>query len=233
MSKTVEILWLYNDLLDLYGERGNISAITYQLNYNKIPYNITEESIFDELSFDKYDFIYLSAGKDKNILRVLEHLLPYKKQLIEAIDKDVCVLVTGNANLLFGKSIMDEDGNEHEALNLFEYTGKITGKVFINDFIATTDFCNEKTYGFINRTSIIENNNDYPLFKIVYSQNEIGATEGNLYRNYFGTYALGPILAKNPHILKEILKCILKDYQFVMDDSLMKTAYQKTIEEFK
>lgn len=235
MSKNnVSILWLYEDLLDLYGDRGNITAILYQLRHLEVDFELDKKSIYDEIDFSKYDFVYLGPGKDKNVIRASEHILKYKDDVKSAVENGTVFFVTGNAQLLFGKEIEDADGKVFPACEVFDYKGKITGDVFINDFVGTPVFNEEIiSYGFINRTSYIVGDILTPLFKVKYSQKNIGECEGILYNNYFSTWALGPVLAKNPDLLKEVLCRILGASFVEIDDSLQKIALQKTLGEFE
>ncbi len=235
MSKqSVNILWLYEDLLDLYGDHGNITAILYQLRHLGIEYTVEKKSIYDEVDFENCDFVYIGPGKDKNILRACEHISKYKDAIVSAVENKKVFFITGNAQLLFGKEIEDENGNVVSALGLFDYNGKMTGDVFINDFVATPTFSSEtKVYGFINRTSYILGDIPSPLFDIKYSGKNIGQTEGILYNNFFSTWGLGPILAKNPELLREVLCRILEASFVEIDDGLQKIALQKTLGEFE
>lgn len=235
MSKdNVLILWLYEDLLDLYGDHGNITAILYQLRHLGIKFEVEKKSIYDDIDFLKYDFIYTGPGKDKNVLRASEHILKYKDEIKSAIESEKVFFVTGNAQLLFGKEIEDTNGTVYPALDIFDYKGKITGDVFINDFVATPTFNSDSVmYCFINRTSYIVGNIEHPLFNVKYSQKAIGEREGVLYKNFFSTWGLGPVLTKNPDLLREVIQRILGASFAEIDDGLQKIALQKTLGEFE
>ncbi len=235
MSKeNVKILWLYDDLLDLYGDRGNISALAFQLKHLEIKFEIEKKSIFDEIDFEDFDFIYVGPGKDKNVIRASQHLVKFKEAVIKAVNDKKVFLVTGNAQLLFGREIEDENGVVYPCVGLFDYVGKITGDVFINDMVASPMFSRANVcYGFINRTSYIVGEIKNPLFEIKYSEKNIGTTEGILSGNFFSTWALGPVLAKNPPLLKEVICRILEATSVEIDDSLQNIALQKTLGEFE
>lgn len=231
--KKVKILWLFNDIMDLYGDSGNIMALTYALKKMDIECEIEKQGLQDELHFDGYDLIYMGPGKDNNAKMAATHLCKYKEKLVAAVENEALFLVTGNAGIVFGKSIEDEDGNVTEAAGVFEYTAKLTGNVFINDFTAKPLFASEeKVYGFINRTANIDGETGNPLFEIVFSQEDIGKTEGTLYKNFIRTWALGPILAKNPIVLSEIIKRMLKTEEIAFENPLQLTALEKTLAEF-
>ncbi len=231
--KEIRILWLYSDMMDLYGDRGNIMALEYQLELLKVPYTVTEKSLTDELSFSEYDLIYIGPGKDKNAVMAATHLRGYGEEIRKAVEEGKVFLITGNAQILFGSEIEDADGTVTPAVGLFDYKAKLTGEVFLDDFTAKPVF-NKQTeiYGLINRTSYLIDNIENPLFEVSYSQKDIGKTEGILYKNFFGTWALGPLLAKNPQILLEILQRLLDVKIIGIDDGLQNIALQKTLGEF-
>ena len=232
--KEVKILWLYQDVMDLYGDRGNILVLKYQLETLKVDCSITNKGLEDELDFEGYNLVYVGPGKDKNAVRAAQHLSKYKDKISAAIECGTTFLVTGNAQILFGKEIEDADGTVYPAADIFGYGAKLTGEVFLNDYTARPVF-NEQvlSYGLINRTSYLVNVNEDPLFKVQFSQKDIGTTEGILYKNFFGTWALGPVLAKNPHILLEILNRILDVKIIGIDDGLQNIALQRTLGELE
>lgn len=70
--------------------------------------------------------------------------------------------------------------------------------------------------GFINTMSSIKNNNQ-PLFKIEWGDKYKDAeTEGITYKNLIGTHLIGPLLERNPEILKLLIEkiCNKKDKEF-------------------
>ncbi|MEG2311699.1 MAG: hypothetical protein RSB72_03280, partial [Bacilli bacterium] len=77
----MKIAYLYYDFLNLYGEVGNIKIITNVLKENKIKYEVLYLSLNDKLEFDKYDFVYIGSGTEKNQKIALEHLLQYQADL--------------------------------------------------------------------------------------------------------------------------------------------------------
>ena len=127
-------------------------------------------------------------------------------------------LVTGNARELFGKSFTTPTGETMPGIGLFDYTGVETNKVFVSDMLAQPVYDeNARIYGFINRTAYLVGENRYPLFTVLSGCGD-GETpdgkEGTLYRNFFATWAMGPMLARNPSMLRELLHRLLgEDYR--------------------
>ena len=68
---------LYYDILNLYGESGNILALKYALEHQGIEVIIKELTITDELDFSDLDFVYIGCGTEQNQLVALKHLKKY------------------------------------------------------------------------------------------------------------------------------------------------------------
>ena len=58
----IKIAHLYYDLMNLYGENGNIKALKKQLEHQGISTKILFLTIDDTLNFDEYDVVYIGAG---------------------------------------------------------------------------------------------------------------------------------------------------------------------------
>lgn len=191
---------LYYDLMNLYGENGNIKVLEYQLKHQKVDVDIKKLSIDDEINFDELDLIYIGSGTENNKNIVLKDLLKYKEQIKEYYKKNKFLFITGNAIELFGQYIIDKDKNVCEGLNLFSYYAKENEKRNVKEVVAKACFLTDKVIGFINNQSDIydkKNNklDGYGIYK----------------KHFYGTYILGPILARNPEFLEYILRRIIKN----------------------
>lgn len=201
----MKIAYLYYDFLNLYGESGNIKIISNILKYNKIKHEIVYLSLNDELEFDKYDLVYIGSGTEDNLLIALKHLSKYKNDIKKYIEDNKFMLVTGNSVDMFGKKIED-----NKALNIFEY--EVTkGKRKMEEVY------HNNILGFIN-------NNSY--------NSEYSDTDIIRHNNFYGTYILGPILVRNPHLVKQFLND-LTNKKLKYDLKLETKAYNEFIENFK
>lgn len=218
------IAYLYSDLMNLYGENGNIKALKYAFNSQGVNVIIDNLSIGSNFNLDKYDVLYIGMGTENNQSFVLKDILKYKKEIKKYIEDGKTFIATGNSIELFGKSI-----NEEKALNIFKYTSKKTDKRLVGDVFVTDSNISDKIIGFQNRGSIIENN-EYPL----YNEDE---NLGIKYKNFYGTYLLGPILARNPELLKYIVSNVIKmkneNFKFKSFDlKLNKQAYKTYLKNY-
>ena len=201
----MKIAYLYYDFLNLYGESGNIKIISNILKYNKIKHEILYLSLDDELEFDKYDLVYIGSGTEDNLLIALKHLSKYKNDIKKYIEDNKFMLVTGNSVDMFGKKIDD-----NKALNIFDYEVskgiRKKEEVYYN-----------KILGFINNNSY---NNKYCDTDII------------RHNNFYGTYILGPILVRNPYLVKQFLND-LTNKKLKYDLKLETKAYNEFIKNFK
>ncbi len=227
-----QILWLYDDLLDLYGDSGNLTVLVSKLKAMEIEAVITCKSLGDALDFDSFDMVYIGPGKAKNLAKAALHFSQYAQAVKAAVAAGKLFFVTGNARLLFGQSFTGFDGESYPGVGLFSYTGRETGNVFVSDVV----FCCGDTegYGFINRTAHIDGNGESFLFDILLGAGDSEAPakqEGNRLQNFFGTWLLGPVLVKNPGLLKQILQLLAGQAYREPDLALEQTALDATLAE--
>ena len=204
---TINILHLYYDLMNLYGEIGNIKALEKSLKDQKIKVVVDNLSINDNIDFNKYDLIYIGSGTEDNKLIVLQDIIKYKNKIKNYIEDNKFFIATGNSHELFGKYIYTN--TRHNALNIFPYNSEYINKRIVGDVIAESNFIDQKIIGFQNRGSIIKNNNN-PMFRIIDGISDYGDREGIHYKNFFGTYLLGPILVRNEKLHKYIIENLIK-----------------------
>ena len=213
----MKILHLYHDIMNLYGEYANVSALKRMLENNKIPCVVETLSVGDKLELLEYDFIYVGSGTESNQKYVLEHLKKYKEQLKAYVDAGRFLLMTGNAFEIVGKTITDAKGKEYQGLGIFDFTVVEQERVrntadAIFSLIDETegsvsDMKNKEKelVGFINKCSTIKGITT-PMFEVkmgLGNENK-GKTEGIVYKNFCGTHLTGPMLIKNPFFLQEL-----------------------------
>ena len=239
----INVLHLYYDLLNLYGENANLRAIVHNLELNNIKVKVDLKTINDQIDFEKYDIVYIGQGSEENLLLALNDILKRRNDLINYIDNDKYMFLTGNAMCLFGSKINDNK-SEIDALNIFDYKSNyLTKSTFKNassdrivgEVICTTNLIKHKVIGFQNRCDIISDI-DTPIFKtdIKYSNDGTNNNEGFNYKNVYATHTIGPLLIRNPYLTDYILKsiCKTKKLDYKIEKTTSKEAYKKYLENF-
>ena len=223
----VNILHLYYDIMNLYGEYGNISILKKHLTDQGANVKVDTLSINDKIDFSKYNLIYIGEGSERSEMACLDHLINYKDELNEYIENYGFMLLTGNSYEMLGKSI---DGKE--AINTFSFTTNFIKSRNVSDAIYESEYVKDDLVGFINNMSNVEGN-IYPLAKVKFGlgENISNKSDGIKYKNIYGTHLIGPFLVKNPSFLKYFIKELLTsiDSEFVYKD----IAYKEEEESYK
>lgn len=209
----MKILHLYHDIMNLYGEYGNVLALSRILEKSGVDCQIDKFTLGDNADFAKYDFIYIGSGTENSQKLVLEDFKKYTAQLKNAIEDKKVMLFTGNSFEMLGKSITDCNGKVYEGLSIFDFTVTEQNKRRVTgDVIYLADFCTKPLVGFVNKCSEITGI-ETPLFdvKMGLSDNSNNKNEGVHYNNLFGTHLTGPALVKNPYFLEYIAGLISKE----------------------
>lgn len=200
--KTIKIAHLYYDLMNYYGEQGNVLALKTAIEYAGFKANVKTLSVDDEIDFEKYDIFYMGMGTKRNQEIVRKDILKYKDKIENVIDKKMFIM-TGNSYELFGKKIDDK-----KCLGVFNFESKTTDRI-VGEQIFKSDIIKETIIGFQNRFSSNNIKDDY-LFEVIKGtgNDSESKVEGIHKNNFFGTYLLGPILIRNPYFKDALLKYI-------------------------
>ena len=235
--KKIKALRLYPDALDLYGDSKNLTVLGQRLHESGAELEIAYNNGDEDISLDGVDMVYISHGKARNLAHVWEHFHKNGDKIVRAIENGTLFLVTGNAQELFGRTFSDTSGSFLEGLGLFRYDTIEDNSVQVSDMLLEPVFApQEKCYGFMNRTAHMTGEHKYPLFKVISGVSDDTTqnhAEGTLYKNYFGTWAMGPVLARNPVLMREILRRLLGEDYRELDFSLEEQALSMVLSEFK
>ena len=202
----ITIAHLYYDLLNLYGECGNVRILKKILEEQNVDVVVKFLTVDDKLNFEDYDFVYMGMGIEDNLKIANKHLKKYKKDIQKYIEDGKYFICTGNSYELFGKEIAFES-ETIKTLGIFDYKSKILEERKIMEISAKTDMIDKELIGFMNTGSTNDNKKENFLKNI----NNIDENEGIIYKHFIGTYLIGPLLVRNPELLKLIVKKIIKE----------------------
>ncbi len=209
----VKILHWYYDIMNLYGEYGNIKIIEKHLQDQGVQSIIDKKTVNEHINLDEYDFIYIGAGTEDNQTFVMNDMKKYAEALKKYIDSEKVALFTGNSYEMLGKKI-----NEEEALGIFDFETKILEDRITSDVIYKSKFFKNRAVGFVNKMTNVTHNLN-PLFEVEFGvgENQNNDTEGIKYKNLYGTHLTGPLLVRNPEILEKTVRliCMQKDRNYV------------------
>ena len=120
--KEIKLLYLYPDMLELYGDYGNIQVLKYRLEKRGFNLIVDKYSIGDEApDFTSYDIVFAGGGADNEQSILSKDLVKYKDNIKEAVEKGVFFLLICGAYQLFGKYYKGVEGNIIPGLEVFNY----------------------------------------------------------------------------------------------------------------
>ena len=211
----INIGWLYPDLMNTYGDRGNIIALSHRLKLRKINPIVHKISVNEpgEL-ISSMDIVFMGGAQDKQQEIVNVDLKKIKgKYLKEVINNGTPGLFVCGAYQFLGKYYKTADGTMIDGLGVFDlYTESPELNVprcIGNIVIKSKLFQEIRLVGFENhggRTYLADKKLAFATVVKGYGNNEEDKTEGIYYKNCFGTYLHGPILPKNPELTDYLIR---------------------------
>ncbi len=212
MNTTIKILHMYADMLDLYGDSGNMEILQYRCRMRGIPCEVDHYTRNMEVpDFSAYDLIYLGGGADLEQQILAEDLTRCKEGLRRAYADGVFFLMICGGYQLMGQYYRDADGGTLPGVGLFDYytiAPKDRRKRWIGNIVVQTMLTGKplEVIGFENhggQTSGITT----PFGTVRCGNGNCfqSASEGYCEKNVIATYLHGPLLSKNPELADYIL----------------------------
>lgn len=222
---------LYPRLCNLYGDSSNVKylkqtikdSIIIETKLNEKPRFLTE----------KIDLVYIGSTTEKYQELIINDLMKYKDEIKTKIDEGQFILATGNSFEIFCKYIKEDD-KEIKCLGIFDsYIKRNLNKRHNSLFLG--EFNDIKIVGsksqFTECFNLKENYN--PFIKVIkgVGLNHNEEYEGIHYKNFYGTYVLGPFLVLNPYFTKYLLKELGYSDKLIYEEDMIK-AYEVRLNEY-
>ena len=211
----LNICHLYPDILNLYGDRGNIITMKRRLEGRGIKVNIDECSIGQPLNADKYDIFFIGGGQDFEQEVLLRDLSSGKAQDIRtAVEEEKTFLAICGGYQMLGEYYKTWDGVQLDFIGAIGvHTIGAKERMIGNYMFRTTPESGDTVVvGFENhsgKTYLSEQVAPLGMMLSGNGNNGEDKTEGARYKNVFGTYSHGSLLPKNPVLCDFILQTAL------------------------
>lgn len=227
------IYHMFPNLLNLYGDQGNITTLKYfakELGLNPIVHEIVD---VEDIDWNNIDFMLIGGGSDREQLLVTQHLSKIKEPLKQAVEDGLPLLAVCGGYQFLGHYYQDSQGNKMEGLGILDmYTiGQTKKRMVANCIIKTDNY--ENLIGFVNHAGETFHDLD-TLGEVIYGygNNLEAKTEGVKYRNLIGTYLHGPLLPKNPNLTLSFLKKFADKKQLKLDFEGLDLSMEKQAREY-
>ncbi len=210
----LNICHLYPDLLNVYGDIGNILVLKDRATRRGIKVNVINTSLNDDFNKDNVDIVLFGGGQDYEQVIVSEDLKNNKKEAItDYIESGKVFLAICGGYQLLGKYYRAPNGEKLNGLGILDIYTEGGDTRFIGNTVIHNEDLNETYVGFENHSGRTFINNLKPLGKCIYGYGNNGedGNEGCIYKNTFGTYFHGSLLSKNPELADRLLKLALEN----------------------
>ncbi|MDN6071279.1 MAG: type 1 glutamine amidotransferase [Lactococcus plantarum] len=215
---TLRVAHLYGDLMNTYGDNGNILMLKYIGEKLGAQMTFDIVSLEDTFNADDYDLVFFGGGQDYEQVIVSQDLPSKAAEIKRFIENDGVMLAICGGFQFLGQYYIEASGRKIEGISAMNhYTLNQENNRFIGDIEIYNEEFDETYYGFENhqgRTFLSPDQK--PLGRIIKGQgnNNEDGTEGLHYKNVFGSYFHGPILSRNARLAYRIIRqALLNKYK--------------------
>lgn len=201
---------MYHDLMDLYGDKGNIETLRYRASKRGVNVIVDTCTLQEERNIEDYDIFFLGGGADKEQTLIYKDLLARKESILKAKESGTAFLLICGGYQLFGQYYLDQDGKKIDGLSIYDYYTESSDRDHrcIGNIIVEAKIGDKQVtvVGFENhggQTKAVSN----PFGKVIVGHGNTykGGYEGYMDAKTIATYMHGPLLPKNPAIADEVI----------------------------
>ena len=232
---------LYADMMNLYGDRGNVISIKKRCEWRGIPVEMIDVGLGEKVKPTGCDIFLFGGGQDREQALLAEDLSGSKGADLRAIVEDggVVLGVCGGYQLM-GHFYETPEGKKLPGVGIFDLhtkPGKPGEKRLIGNVLVRVhpleDGEPRELVGFENHGGRTYLGDAEPLGEVVagYGNNGKDGAEGARRLNAYGTYLHGSLLPKNPWLTDQLVLNALRrvDDGFELeplDDVAEETAFE-------
>lgn len=240
--------YLYPDLMNIYGDTGNIIALKKRAQWRGIDTEVRNISVGDKLKTSEVDIFFFGGGQDQQQVQVSQDLVKGGKGKVikSEVEREVPLLAICGGYQLLGEYYKPFTGPKLPGVGLFPvYTvasdQRMIGNIVIKSSIPYTLIPKPYLVGFENhsgKTYLKEGVQPFGHVISGFGNNGEDKTEGCIYKNAIGCYMHGSLLPKNPELADWLLQKALevKYGEEIsvdpLDDSLENSAHIAAIQRF-
>jgi hypothetical protein len=240
-KKTFTVGWLYPDLMNIYGDRGNILTLLKRAEWRDYDARLLELGRGTTQHMEEVDVFFFGGGQDREQALVYEDLLEHKQPPLEmAVQAGAAVLAVCGGYQLLGHYYQTAEGQRFPGIGLIDVKTEAGKKRFIGDVVVDTQIDDVKPstlVGFENhsgRTFLGPKARPLGRVRLGFGNNGADGTEGCLQGGVLGTYLHGSLLPKNPHLADHLIRSALRRRGVAdlspLDDSVEMAAHERILE---
>jgi len=238
VKKTFTVGWLYPDLMNIYGDRGNILTLLKRAGWRGYDARLLNLKKGDTAGFDAVDVFFFGGGQDKEQALVYDDLVEHKAlPLGLAVERGAVVLAVCGGYQLLGHYYQTAQGERLPGIGLLDAftiagSSRCIGNVVV-DAGPELGLRPATLVGFENhsgRTFLGDGARPLGRVRRGHGNNSEDGSEGAVSGNLIGTYLHVSLLPKSPHLADLIIERALKRRLEPLDDQLELAAHGRVLE---
>ena len=195
----VRICHLYGNLLNTYGDNGNLLMLQYVAREMGHEVETTIVSLKEPFIASDYDVVFIGGGQDREQMVIAKDLPSKREELVKYIENGGCGLAICGGYQLLGQYYETAHGEKIEGLGALPH---FTTHQVDHRFVGDIEIYNEHN----GRTFLGPGEAPLGIVKTGFGNNGEDGTEGAIYKNMFCSYFHGPLLVRNRHLAERIIK---------------------------
>ena len=208
----VVIAHMLPDLLNLYGDGGNVRILEQRLRWRGIPVEVRRIQHGEAVDFSQVDLVFMGGGPDREQKLASEQLLAMRDELAVYVEGDGPLLAICGGYQILGRQWLWGD-ELVPGLGLIDMETRRPGTSadrLIDNMVLESPLAAHPVVGYENhagRTYLGEGVEGFGrvVSSCGHGNNDDDRMEGARYKNVVGTYSHGPLLSKNPEVADWLL----------------------------
>ena len=207
------IAHLFPDLLNLYGDGGNVKVLERRARERGIPVEVRRVNHGEHVDLAGVDLVFLGGGPDREQRLASEDLMRMRDDLHAYVEDDgVLLAICGGFQILGHEWLLGEE--VVKGLGLVDMTTERapggSGNRLIGNIALRSPLADQVVVGYENHAGRTHLGTGVEAFGDVASStghgnNDSDKRDGVRYKNVVGTYLHGPLLPKNPQVADALL----------------------------
>ena len=208
----IVIAHMFPDLLNLYGDGGNVRILSERLAWRGIPVQVKRVEYGESVDLGDVDLVFLGGGPDREQKLASAELMRMKDELAAYVKEDGPVLAICGGYQILGKTWLlgDEEVPGLDIVGIETRRPGTSADRLIDNIVLSSPLATHPVVGYENhagRTYLVEGVKPFGavVSSVGHGNNDADKADGALYRKVLGTYLHGPLLSKNPEIADWLL----------------------------
>lgn len=211
-DKSINILHLYSNDMNIYGDQGNIITISKRLELHGYKPNIISYNVGDKFP-ENIDIVIGGGGQDSGQNKIQKDLLKIGPKLIKLAENGTPMLMICGLYQLFGKFFKTIDGETIQGIGLLDIVTYGKSERLIGNILTHSEIFGD-IIGYENhsgQTYLGKNIHPLGVVRIGAGNNLEDIGEGVIYKNVIGSYLHGSLLPKNPKIADFLIENAIRN----------------------